>query len=1105
CAGQQICLDIVAEDQQNLAATPAPILADTTDLTWNNPGQFSPVMANATWVRTYVLAQRGIQGPKADSFKFCWTPPVAAARTQPHSFTVKGVDRFCPIPAAAIRGINITVVAIPIPIITVIDKKCGFRDFSFVLANPAQTSLNTSQTQWQMETTPGGGFFTNMNSQSLTNYKFTQGGTYKYRLRLNSVLPSPSGCPSLDSGFIVNPEPLDVSVANTYNCIGSPANITAHASGGNRLANIAFYEFFLGGINSQSHIKGLAIGANREADSTLSVSPTNVGNSTQYKVKIGDWDNCVDSTTFSVLTRALPLKELTPKIRLCEGDDTSFFVGNNGSVSVQKAYWYIAPNLTLVRDSQLTYPITDVKFSDSATYVLKKIDVYGCTVLDTTQLLINSPVSFVTPKDSACNNDPVFPFQAKLSSMYIDSFVWYSIDGNTRYEENDTFLQPTTVVGTQQYLVRGYNTYDGKQCYKDDTATFKVNGLPVITNRPQAVPLCQDQGLYNLGSVQTTNPPTAQTSQVWTYPPNVNAFPNASNKSLISIDSLKYLPTPTNWAGKAFGNYAYITVTATTTGCIRRDSALLGIFPVSPVNINPPPKFCDFDANYSLYNLTRTINGSAIDEEWQGNGVTYNASINRWFFNPADTPNIVGGTNVGGTVNAGLSSPSDTNILSYIFTRRFAASVQVAFSPTRTGVVTMGSPVNGCPSSDTVLFRVTKSPKLKAGSLPTVCVGKDSMYLTTSAFAGTNSTTAANPATSYWYFAAPNKNLRAIARGQVFMPFHPDIVVAKDQSKVYQVIYADTATGCRAADTTNLTVKGLPTVDIVTANIKDSAVCLTRDSLRLVLTPNPLFLSSGSDSMSLTGGGAGLTADYGRDGGMFRFVGNSIQEQVYKLQYYYRTPEGCSGKDSFNVRIQYPPKVNLGPDAAACEYGAEFTINVVDPPSKFSIYPYGLAWEVVNQSGTIVKQTTDSLIYRASQTEINNGLVQVRVVTTDPKGINLCPIPGADTAIFTIYKKPVADFSGIDSGCVRTHAPFTSLNVNYTAVPSGVPGSNYIWYVNDAEVIDSLEKVNFSTSFATPGSYKTKLVVVNKTTTCSDTSDVKTSTAWLTPVADFEP
>ncbi|MEI7978990.1 MAG: hypothetical protein WCI53_09120, partial [Bacteroidota bacterium] len=79
CAGQQICLDIVAEDQQVLTNVP-PILADTTDLKWNNPGLYNPVMAGATFVRNYILSQRGTQGPKADSFKFCWTPPVSAAR-----------------------------------------------------------------------------------------------------------------------------------------------------------------------------------------------------------------------------------------------------------------------------------------------------------------------------------------------------------------------------------------------------------------------------------------------------------------------------------------------------------------------------------------------------------------------------------------------------------------------------------------------------------------------------------------------------------------------------------------------------------------------------------------------------------------------------------------------------------------------------------------------------------------------------------------------------------------------------------------------------------------------------------------------------------------
>ncbi|MES2380358.1 MAG: PKD domain-containing protein [Bacteroidota bacterium] len=106
---QQICLDIVAADQANLSATPNPILADSTDLTWNNPLQYIPVMANATWARNYILSQRSTSGPLNDSFKFCWTPPTSAIRDQPYLFTVTGRDRFCPLNASAIRGISIKV------------------------------------------------------------------------------------------------------------------------------------------------------------------------------------------------------------------------------------------------------------------------------------------------------------------------------------------------------------------------------------------------------------------------------------------------------------------------------------------------------------------------------------------------------------------------------------------------------------------------------------------------------------------------------------------------------------------------------------------------------------------------------------------------------------------------------------------------------------------------------------------------------------------------------------------------------------------------------------------------------------------------------------
>ena len=106
-ARQQICLNIVAEDQQTISFN--PLSADTTDLSWNNPNQINPYLSNATFTRNYILSQRELMGPKADSFKFCWTPPTSAIRTLPHAITITGSDRNCPLKSLAQKGINLFV------------------------------------------------------------------------------------------------------------------------------------------------------------------------------------------------------------------------------------------------------------------------------------------------------------------------------------------------------------------------------------------------------------------------------------------------------------------------------------------------------------------------------------------------------------------------------------------------------------------------------------------------------------------------------------------------------------------------------------------------------------------------------------------------------------------------------------------------------------------------------------------------------------------------------------------------------------------------------------------------------------------------------------
>lgn len=126
-AGQPFCLDIVCEDRQDSTINP-PIISDTTDLTWNNPGIFDLSMSNATFTRNYILAQRNINGPKADSFKFCWTPPINAIRKTPHFFTVNGSDRYCPIKTEIISGIGLEVISKIIVIDSIATKRIFCND-----------------------------------------------------------------------------------------------------------------------------------------------------------------------------------------------------------------------------------------------------------------------------------------------------------------------------------------------------------------------------------------------------------------------------------------------------------------------------------------------------------------------------------------------------------------------------------------------------------------------------------------------------------------------------------------------------------------------------------------------------------------------------------------------------------------------------------------------------------------------------------------------------------------------------------------------------------------------------------------------------------------
>src|ERR1043166_7010853 len=131
CANQQLCFIVTAWDDPG----------DTTQLTWNAPQNL--VSKGATFTPMYDPGIRRLQGPRLDSFKFCWTPPPEMAGTLPHYFTTIARDINCtyPVPSRSYLTFDITVKRVPVAAINKVNRNCGFYDFTYTLG-PQTGSIN---------------------------------------------------------------------------------------------------------------------------------------------------------------------------------------------------------------------------------------------------------------------------------------------------------------------------------------------------------------------------------------------------------------------------------------------------------------------------------------------------------------------------------------------------------------------------------------------------------------------------------------------------------------------------------------------------------------------------------------------------------------------------------------------------------------------------------------------------------------------------------------------------------------------------------------------------------------------------------------------------
>jgi len=835
CAGQQLCFTVSAWD--NTAAT------DSTDMSWNAPTNL--VGNGATFVKAYNAANRNVLGPKFDSMRFCWTPPASMASNLPYYFVVTAKDRACPIPARVTRSFSILVRKIPVAVITKTNKNCGYYDFGYTLMN--SVPLNNSYTKFLVESGPNSNTYTTYNASTVTNHRFLQGGWHRIRLQLTtSPPPNPNGCPNdniWDSVYI--PPPVDVTMRDTFNCFGTPVTVKASGKFGTPLGLSYRYTFYSGALASTTVIRPFGI------DSNCAINPAISGTTSTYKVVIQDLNGCKDSAAFNILTRNLPLKELPSSVRFCYGTRDTLDAGNSlGSVNWWR--WSKSPVSPVLSDSisQKILP------QDSGQYIARKMDLYGCVRLDTTMVYVNPqvPVS-AGPNRTICFNDPPINIVASGTTAAIDSFQWRKvpITDPTAVLSNSATLTVSPTTNTT-YQVTGFITYGGITCSYVDSMDVVVKSLPVI-NRPSNMSLCRNTSVVLLPNISSTNKP-GQITSVWSYPSN----PAALVGNQVVIGSLANLPPAPPTTPR--GNIIRLTVTD-VDGCRIYDSVVISVFPVPIINAGASKTFCDFASVFNINPGSQlyTPNGGALatNEQWFGNGIYKpNAGINYYAFDPkaADVKNL-----------------PDTNIITYQFTATFPNTNAVTFSPAVAGF-TATSPIGGCMAFDTAMFNVIKTPKLETGIAPPLCKSGSAVDLDGHMLG--RSTTSTNPLTSYWYIGAPDQAYRAsISGGRTFDPMHP---IIEKFTKQYTLIYADTATTCRVADTTTIQVNENPTVDIDYVNLGDSAVCKTLGSVLFFM--NPSNTSSADGSMSSPGVGAGNF-----DVTQGKFTISSVPAGIYNVKY----------------------------------------------------------------------------------------------------------------------------------------------------------------------------------------------------------------------------
>lgn len=605
-----------------------------------------------------------------------------------------------------------------------------------------------------------------------------------------------------------------------------------------------------------------------------------------------------------------------------------------------------------------------VNLNDEGNWWVRITDSLGCHNYDTIHIAVNEVRPYAGADRQACQGDTITLYGSNADSLlWFDPVNFSPLPYPPPLHNGSAYT--FAINKSLSLILRGEKTEGDTTCYGLDTINITMNPLPTIEFQSQG-PFCPEETNVTLNSFLKA--PTG-TNGTW-YSPVSSAYvtfgifhPKVAGPNPNPGHEVRYRLTDAK-------------------GCIRESSTFVRVFNPPPVKLTDTFSIC---ADAGVVKLNTLKIQPAVLSGFQ----PYWYSVD----NLPQVNNAILTQAPHSSTDAGLDISKLNGGQNY-----------------RIGLeITQAS--NQCTSRDTVLLRVKAVPLANAGTINPVCWNDPLINLNTAA--------QPSPAGGSWFSSAPLEN-----GGTAFLP-----ASVGDGSKftgaLVRVNYVVSVDGCSDTATLDITVKGLPTVQLV-----NTAFCEDITSVDL----NSVSVPGGTGSQW---SGPGISANI--------FTPATAGAGVHAVIYNYTAPNGCKNADTGTLSVHRKPELQVNWRDAICE-GEEVNLEAHAQNAG------GVTWSSSGDGSFTGNSSTST----DSFTRYTPGPIDIVqkdfVLNVSTNSNSACPEASRSQQV-TIYATPDAV---INAGPLQGCHP---LDVTLEAVTNASPGAYIHWDLGDGTVLNGRDEL----------------------------------------------